>query len=283
MSKGYRDGAFALGLVVGGGLVVNLFLWLDDRTRHAVHSNSPENQNRQDSSETALWWSRWTGDYVSSSDTLAQWIMALFTIVATVVLLFTLRSANKTNLAAVKAASAAIDANKIMREIADSQLRAYVQFDRAEVVGENWIGGDPCVLAMSFKNTGQTPALNVKVSYFYLEAAWDQINEMLEADPIWDPQIMRGGRSTFYCGIIGSADIFTFEHSHADGFSSDWLKVFQDPSKTYLVAGVICYRDVTMSDHYNVIERRTRFCFSIPNPDSDDGGKAKTLRNEFER
>jgi len=51
--------------------------------------------------------------------------MAAFTIAATLVLVFTLRSANKTNAAAVKAASAALEANQIMRD----EQRPWLQFE----------------------------------------------------------------------------------------------------------------------------------------------------------
>jgi len=128
MSDGYRNGAFALGLVVGGGIAINLFLWLDNPSNQGKRTHGPSSQDAQDGQEAALWWWRWTGDLISFSDTLAQWIMAFFTICATVVLIFTLRSANKTNSAAIKASNAALEANQIMR----AEQRPWVHF---EVVG----------------------------------------------------------------------------------------------------------------------------------------------------
>ncbi|UXX81622.1 hypothetical protein [Roseovarius pelagicus] len=115
MSNGYRNGAFALGLVVGIGIALNLFLWLDYGARHEVEAQSGAGQNTQ-YSEVGRYWDGFIGVYVSPSDTLAQWVMAFFAIAATGVLILTLWSANKTNIAAVKASKAALEANQIMRE-----------------------------------------------------------------------------------------------------------------------------------------------------------------------
>lgn len=129
MSDGYRNGAFALGLVTGIGLVLNLILWLGYLAQDKVTPQDAENQSDQNDGETSFWWWRWTGDLVSSSDTLAQWIMAAVTIVATVVLLLTLRSANKTNAAAVIATEATLEANEIMRREQRPWLKISVGLD----------------------------------------------------------------------------------------------------------------------------------------------------------
>lgn len=115
MSNGYRNGAFALGLVVGGGIALNLFLWLDYRARRNIESKTSTGQDTQ-YSEVGRYWDGLLGTFVSPSDTLAQWVMAFFTIAATGVLLLTLKSANKTNQAAIRAAEAAASANEIMRQ-----------------------------------------------------------------------------------------------------------------------------------------------------------------------
>ena len=79
MSNGHKNGAFAFGLITGGGLSLYLFLWLDYRGRQeSYQATKASNQG----SNTAIGnlWDRLIGTFVSPSDTLAQWIMAISTI-----------------------------------------------------------------------------------------------------------------------------------------------------------------------------------------------------------
>lgn len=124
MSKGYINGAYALGLTTGIGVVLNLFLWLDYHAKNKC-INDPERCQPQDNNYVGNTWDGIIGTFVSPNDSLAQWIMASFTICATIVLILTLRSANKTNLAAIKASEAAQEANQIMRD----EQRPWLQFE----------------------------------------------------------------------------------------------------------------------------------------------------------
>ena len=78
MSNGYRDGAFALSLVVGGGLALNLFLWLDYKAKYEGDQPTSDDSGAN-SSEIGGFWDQLIGTFVSPSDTLAQWVMAIFT------------------------------------------------------------------------------------------------------------------------------------------------------------------------------------------------------------
>ncbi|WP_417733606.1 hypothetical protein [Roseovarius sp.] len=154
MSNSYRNGAFALGLVVGGGLTLNLLLWLDYRARNEIESESRTSQDTK-YSEIGNYWDGLVGTFISPSDTLAQWIMAFFTIAATIVLVFTLRSANKTNIAAVESSKAALEANKIMqaeqRPWVTINFKGNYRIHRGKV--NAWIKCEP-------KNVGKSPALD---------------------------------------------------------------------------------------------------------------------------
>ncbi|MBW4962819.1 hypothetical protein [Sulfitobacter sp. CW3] len=154
MSKGYRNGAFALGLVVGGGVALNLFLWLDYRAQRQSNQAAYA-QNDSDYSQIGTYWDGLIGTFISPSDTLAQWIMAAFTIAATIVLVFTLRSANNTNKAAINASKAALAANQIMRD----QGAGYLIFEKVEVQARR---SDVFIYA-TVKNIGQRPVRAGKI------------------------------------------------------------------------------------------------------------------------
>jgi hypothetical protein len=149
----------ALGLAVGAGLVLNLILWLDYRAQDEKHQYA-KGTDAPNQSQIGQSWDGFIGTFVSPSDTLAQWIMAFFTIAATVVLIFTLRSANKTNIAAVKASKAALEANKIMR----AEKRPWAVLQR-EVACHFDDTGHSGRIAWNYEleNKGAGPAHDVKV------------------------------------------------------------------------------------------------------------------------
>lgn len=112
----WRNG-FAVGLTLGifsTALVLLVGENLNDLAKCIAQTEHCESTQTQKDGKEPEWWN-WTRRLVAAEDTLAQWIMAFFTIAATAVLLLTLRSANKTNAAAVKASQAALEANQIMR------------------------------------------------------------------------------------------------------------------------------------------------------------------------
>ncbi|MCA8882719.1 MAG: hypothetical protein KDA50_03050 [Rhodobacteraceae bacterium] len=158
MPDSYRNGAFALGLVVGGGIALNLFLWLDYRARND-EEQAAKAQSNHDYNEIGYTWDSLIGTFVSPSDTLAQWIMAFFTIAATAVLVLTLRSANRTNQAAVEAAEAAAAANRIMRQAERPWLKIQIT-GCGPIVGSD-DGRISLKIDISVTNLGKTPAAGV--------------------------------------------------------------------------------------------------------------------------
>jgi len=86
MPKRLTDGNFALGLVVGICLCLIFGLWFSlfsqrieqpVGTDHDGHGHAYAENYEQ---ENEVGWWRWTGSLVTSSDTLAQWIMMAFTV-----------------------------------------------------------------------------------------------------------------------------------------------------------------------------------------------------------
>lgn len=173
MSKGYRDGAFALGLVVGGGIALNLFLWLDYSAKNS--GDQPSNENGGESgSQVGQYWDTLVRTFVSPSDTLAQWIMAVFTIGVVFLVWRTL----------VVTQGIAIDTRKgvhITREIGQAQSRAYLattQFHNWTIShnfapklggfeGNEPIKGEWFIYHFSFEisNTGNSPAVDLVAEY----------------------------------------------------------------------------------------------------------------------
>lgn len=146
MSNGYRDGAFALGLVVGGGLALNLFLWLDYKAKY--EGDQPTSgDSGANSSEIGGFWDQLIGTFVSPSDTLAQWIMAIFT-VAVVVLVW-------------KTLVATQDMATDQRRIGEAQVRAYLSIVEFSFSFDE-TRSHP-VIKIKVRNSGQSPARKIEV------------------------------------------------------------------------------------------------------------------------
>lgn len=172
MLKGNRKPDFALGLILGALCVVIIVSILLSSPAQEVFSNS-DNYIQSGSSNSPRnynWdkpvWGPWHGLWFERSDTVAQWLMMVFTIAATGVLILTLRSANKTNAAALKASGAALDANRIMIE----SNRPWVRHD-FKLLG---FYQDEKGFFLKFdafcENIGEAPALNVCCDFMLVNA-----------------------------------------------------------------------------------------------------------------
>lgn len=146
MSNGYRDGTFALGLVVGGGIALNLFVWLDYKAQKQGDAVTQANGNA-DGNEIGSIWDGLIGTFVSPSDTFAQWIMAVFTIAVVFLVWKTL----------VATQQMALDTKRI----GEAQVRAYVSITEARVMPV--VEQDRIIwnLDVTFRNAGQSPARNI--------------------------------------------------------------------------------------------------------------------------
>jgi len=91
MSKFSWRRGFAVGLTIGitGTLILVLFGdQLYDLGKCISKSEHCRNTQTDEHGNEPEWW-YWTRRLLSAEDTLAQWIMAFFTICATIVLIFT--------------------------------------------------------------------------------------------------------------------------------------------------------------------------------------------------
>lgn len=150
VSKGYRDGAFAVGLVTGAGLALNLFLWLDYKAQ-SPSDQPPQAYEQRDYSEIGQFWDWLIGTFVRPSDTLAQWIMAVFTVVAVVIIWRTL-AATREMVRDTK--QMAVDT----REIGEAQVRPYLYVDTIEAT----FNKDVITGRIQIANSGSSPALNLE-------------------------------------------------------------------------------------------------------------------------
>lgn len=125
------------------------------------------NQNRQNAkqSKTDQAFFEW-GSWFTRRDTIAQWIMAGFGVVATVISVWAvilLRSTLKTTRDAVavsrRGTDAADAAVAVTRDTAEWQLRSYLCLEQISV--SRFETGQTIEVETIIKNTGQTPARNV--------------------------------------------------------------------------------------------------------------------------
>lgn len=125
------------------------------------------------------WWWRWTGDLVSSSDTLAQWIMALLTIAAVVLLWRTLSQTNKTNQAAIIAANAALDANAIIKQ----EQRPWVTLERDLFCEFQDLGyGGHITWNFDLQNRGKGPAYDIRMDFEIMKRRhWQGMRQQVSA------------------------------------------------------------------------------------------------------
>ncbi len=118
MSNGYRNGAFALGLVTGGGIVLNLVLWSAYRSNEAREAVAQNPENYEGHPWVRFWdWLATT--FFTPSDTIAQWAMALLSLAAVYLLWETLKASRKTLLATQGMA-------RDTREIGEAQILAHI-------------------------------------------------------------------------------------------------------------------------------------------------------------
>lgn len=204
MSKGYRNGAFSLGLVTGGGLALNLFLWLDYTAKTQTNRQSGTDDEGH-YSEIGDWWDRLIGTFISPSDTLAQWIMAIFTVVAVVVIWRTLVATREmvrdTKQMTINA-----------QQIGEAQVRAYIRCSKVtcKPPGKNK-QDDLFSLLVELQNFGQSPAsivqllVGIELMRFDGTRAGKPIQINSPTDPAMAPQGVTTAMLSFGYAI-GAAD-----------------------------------------------------------------------------
>ena len=148
MSKRYRSDRLALvglAIFVGGAVLASFFGFLEQAQYSANHPPGSEAYQSKD------WW----------KDTYAQWLMAIFGMLAIFVGIWTITLLRDTLRAARKG-------NRIARKSAERQLRAYIGIHKAAVEYQEEKGR--FYFHLIFRNTGQTPAYNVRLKVEWYDA-----------------------------------------------------------------------------------------------------------------
>ena len=159
MSKfSWRNG-FAVGIVAGACVTTLVILF-----GQAIYDLAKCNHNGQCDRYAAQyesknfpssWWWLWDGQIVSASDTLAQWIMAVFTIAVALLVWRTLITTQQMVLET--------------REIGQAQVRAHMYLEIVDVlVNAKLVGGDDHIkvcVKCKVHNTGNSPANRMSVLY----------------------------------------------------------------------------------------------------------------------
>jgi len=256
MSKfDWRNG-FAVGLTSGicAGVLVVLLL-----SSHQPREQSPQSvgytkgqdrseQNESDNPNVSTWW-HWDGGLVSSRDTLAQWIMMFFTVVAASLLYGTLRTANQTNKAALVAAKAASDANEIMSRNALMDQRAWVTIKINQVgpIEKTDDGVTLVWLDMTAANTGKTPAtgmcFHAEVRHLY--------NNSADLGPEWVTNALKARKwgATIDGGALAPGEIRQIRYGHAVQVA-DFASAEEVDSHTYKVLTGVVYQTVIADQEF---------------------------------
>lgn len=185
---------FALGLTLGIAATLIIILFGQELYELATCiANSQHCPSANDDGQEPEWW-YWTRRLVEAEDTLAQWIMAFFTIAATIILILTFKEANRTNKSAILAANAATEANEISRLVGKVQSRAYVHAEKINhgmnAVSKKDGSNFHVQIEIIAKNSGSTPAYNIEVLY---DIGISSDEGLVEYNLLEQGQIMKSG------------------------------------------------------------------------------------------
>lgn len=155
MSKRFKGGHFALGLALGAFVVTVLALAVSDYGAGCYLTDGIANGYQAEGvkPDKRCWIIPF---FVYGEDTLAQWIMAILTVVAVWMLWRTLELTRGANEAAVQAATAALQANQIMQD----QAAGYLVIEKVEVQSRK----SDVLLRATVKNIGKRPVRTGKIT-----------------------------------------------------------------------------------------------------------------------
>lgn len=190
MSKRNWIGAFALGFIFGWvsfaiiGLIIN---YTNPPSHNELISHMDQYEQGDQSAQNephdfhlSFW--KWSGHWIESGDTFAQWIMMVFTVIAAGLLLWTL-------LVTLKMA-------KDTREIGEAQVRAYLSFKcdeagcREPVLDVSDLAAERPNIVVEingrYVNSGQTPAFNTNLFYDIREISPSKEMRKIDIDDFHD-------------------------------------------------------------------------------------------------
>lgn len=258
MSKRFTDGYFALGLAVGIFSTVVLTIIVasgyDPDAQVADAINQGTNKTNQCGDGNDPVWGPWFGLCFGLYDSIAQWLMMAFTIVAAALLYGTLIQANRTNLAALNASNAALEANDIMRQeqrpwvtlIYDMQCNF---FDRGGFQGEiSW--------NYNFQNKGKSPAYDIQTTTKFIKGnGFIETLMGLNIDEFIDGCVRKSGRG-------GTPIIFPSEQTQRGKYSLYSMRAYERlkpvvEGDTFIFLACITYRMGLEPDAKVGVEART--------------------------
>jgi hypothetical protein len=173
MSKGDRGALFAVGLVVGVALALFFFVWAfpwfsdPHKSTSYCHSGDQECAERGQNNDDTHFWVRPFYGWLYAEDSLAQWMMACLSIVATGFSIYavflvrdTLDANRRAAKAAIDAAQAAIENNKMVQ----AEQRPWVTLER-EIPCEFRASPHQGICRWKYRlfNRGRLPAQGVHV------------------------------------------------------------------------------------------------------------------------
>lgn len=251
-----NEGQFAVGLTLGIGAAALLYVALDASLTEVPNDLGYQERGKQEASNEGQrgpdrWF--WLRRIVALEDTLAQWIMMLFTAIAAALLWQTLVATRRTVAISQEMA-------KDTREIGRLQTRANLHFLEytINVPPPSWAWPNDMYVELVFKNFGPTPAREVS---FDIMGDDDLIrlpfpNQGGDFPPPkfreFDPQRVKG-KTTKFCGPGEVVKSHSYSMNRVDVITGVRSRRFR------YVAGWIRYKDdffVSDSDY-----RYCKFCF----------------------
>jgi len=138
---------------------VVLIAWLGEpsgyRVTQSAHDQIPQAENQDVTNPVAA-----PREFEPWSDTYAQWLMALFSVVATFVSIWAVRLLRDTLGATRDAVRAADDAVKVTREMGEAQVRAYVSINKLSIYEFTESGFK---VGLEVNNFGASPAKEFRI------------------------------------------------------------------------------------------------------------------------
>lgn len=187
MPKRDRFTYAALGFVAGLFLALLFLAWSVPDFRYPLNQQvSSETTGRNNAHEESEEpgqkpaWRYWTERFIVLEDTPAQWLMAVFSIVATVASIYAVLLLRDTLTETRAAVRAADDAVAETRRIGEAQVRAYLACTGAKYRIVNQL----CVVTVAIRNSGQSPAKQATISGRLIAYNMDSVGN--------DDQFLRG-------------------------------------------------------------------------------------------
>lgn len=165
MQRDDKSALLALALLL---LAIVILAFLDFADRSGCHQGTHQSSQgvSQQNEENGPPWEPSSECYQMFGDSAAQWLMALFTIIATGISLYAVIIVNRTLRTSQKATEAAVEAVTVTRKMGERQLRPYIVYQSGKISVLTLAPPHPKQLELRIivKNCGATPAIIIAKS-----------------------------------------------------------------------------------------------------------------------